>query len=472
MRVAADMLLSSLPSPWEEELLPQIQAQVAASGTKVIVLDDDPTGTQTVHGVTVLMDWSIATLVQALSDPEPVVYLLTNSRSMPLTRAQAINRDIAGALRAAHAAAGREFVIVSRSDSTLRGHYPGEVETLLSELDMPIDGILIIPFFLEGGRLTIADTHYVREGPMLIPAAETEYARDPTFGYRHSDLRAWVAEKHKGRVAAADVLSISLEDLRQGGPAVVEAKLKQMRQGQIGVVNAASYRDLEVFTAGLLGAEARGKRFLYRTAASFVRVRGGIAPQALLSAAELGSSERSGLVIVGSHVRKSTEQLEMARSLPDVGGVELPVELLLNEESRMAIIRASAEQLDEHLAAGRHALLYTSRERVVRSEGRTALQIGQSISEALAEVVTRLQGHPAWVIAKGGITSSDIATKGLGMRRAQVLGQAIAGIPIWRTGAESRWPGMTYVVFPGNVGEPNALARMIGLLSGEAGAHL
>ena len=38
---------------------------------------------------------------------------------------------------------------------------------------------------------------------------------------------------------------------------------------------------MEVFVRGLLAAEAAGKRFLYRTAASFVQVRAGIEPRSL-----------------------------------------------------------------------------------------------------------------------------------------------------------------------------------------------
>ena len=98
---------------------------------------------------------------------------------------------------------------------------------------------------------------------------------------------------------------------------------------------------------------------------------------------------------------------------------------------------------------------------VIGQDRESSLRIGQIISSALVAVVKSLSERSAWVIAKGGITSSDVATQGLRIKRAEVLGQALPGIPIWRTGRESRWPGMTYVVFPGNVGGPDALAEMI-----------
>ena len=169
------------------------------------MLDDDPTGTQTVAGVAVLTEWSVASLAAELRSEPPVFYVLTNSRALPLEAASRLNREIAANLTAASRAAGRGFVVVSRSDSTLRGHYPGEVDALAAGLGGGFDGVLIVPFFLEGGRYTIDDVHYVADGDVLTPAAETEFARDSVFGYGSSDLREWVSEKHGGALAPRDV---------------------------------------------------------------------------------------------------------------------------------------------------------------------------------------------------------------------------------------------------------------------------
>jgi uncharacterized protein YgbK (DUF1537 family) len=468
MKVRRQDLLSTLPAEWADDLLPGIQAVVAEAGIKIAVLDDDPTGTQTVHGVPVLNEWSPTSLREILEEPGAVFYITTNSRSVPLPQAQAMNREIAANLRAASDAVGCDLVVVSRSDSTLRGHYPGEVEALVEGLGWTFDGTLIIPFFLEGGRLTVDDTHYVSEGKLLVPAAETEYSHDAAFSYRNSDLRAWVSEKHCGRIKPRDVVSVSLTDLRVGGPDAVAARLKDVRDGRVCVVNAVAYRDLAVFVAGLLQVEAVGRRFVYRTAASFIRVRGGIAPRSLLTSAELASSKegRGGLVVVGSHVRKSTLQMEAAVSLPGVASVDVSVEDLLDAGSRSGEIVRVVHGVDAALAAGCDVLVYTSRRVIVGDDEASSLEIGRIVSAALVEIVKGVADKPAWIIAKGGITASDIATQGLGIRRADALGQAIPGVPIWRMGGESRWPGLIYVVFPGNVGGPEALADMVQILRG------
>jgi uncharacterized protein YgbK (DUF1537 family) len=462
-------LLDAIPAPWPEDLLPEIRAEVLRQGSKIVVLDDDPTGNQTVHDVAVFTRWSVPALIQLLEEPDPVAYVLTNSRSLSPADAESLTRDIARNLMRAREKTGREFVVVSRSDSTLRGHYPAEVQTLIDALGSKVDGTLIIPFFQEGGRLTANDIHYVTEGDRLIPAAETEYADDATFGYAHSNLRAWVAEKHRGELSPSDVAHVPLRLIREGGPHAVADVLRTLSGRQVCVVNAVSYRDLEVFVAGLLSAEAEGKRFVYRTAASFVRVRGGIAPRPLLKHADLDVNPAGGLVVVGSHVRKTTQQLEALRTLSHLAWVELDVRALLRPSQRKGVISEAADGVSRAIETGRDAVLYTSREPIVEHPTLTPLQIGERISDALVRVVSGLGATPGWVVAKGGITASVIATRALGIERADVLGQAIPGVPVWQTGKESRWPDLPYVVFPGNVGDVDAVRRMVGILRGEEG---
>ncbi|NLT73281.1 MAG: hypothetical protein GXX94_03695 [Chloroflexi bacterium] len=460
MPIHSQTFLNALPPEWHVPLLPLIQAHVA-DAAKVVVLDDDPTGTQTVHGVPVLTGWSTQALAGELRDPSSLFYILTNSRSLEREAAAARSAEIARNLQAAAADVGRDYVLVSRSDSTLRGHFPAETDALMMASGLPVDGILLVPFFEEGGRYTIDDVHYVREGGWLIPAADTEYARDPVFGYTSSNLRQWVAERCG--CSPDTVASISLADLRGGGPRRVEICLSELENAQPCIVNATCYRDLEVLVAALLASEAQGRRYLCRTAASFVRVRGGLDPAPLLTAADLGG-RRGGLIIAGSYVRRTTEQIKAARALKGVEPVELDVPGLFTG-SPSAVIDAARAAAAGAMAAGRDALVHTSRERVQASGG-SALDTGRQVSQALVDLVAGLAIQPAWIVAKGGITSSDIATEALGIRRAWVRGQAIPGVPIWRTGPEARWPAMDYVVFPGNVGEPESLARMIQLLRG------
>src|SRR5512133_2424224 len=250
-RIRKDELFKRLPAAWPEDLLPAIQAQIHQANRKVIVLDDDPTGTQTVHGVTVLTHWSMDQLAYELLDAAPALYLLTNSRSLPPAEAEALNTQTGRQLAQAKQQAGRDFSLISRSDSTLRGHFPGEVSALAHGVGQSFDAWVLVPYFAEGGRYTIADVHYVAEGEWLVPAGQTEFARDKAFGYQASNLHEWVAEKSGQSVPTQPVHALSLEMLRQGGPAAALRWLLALPQSSLCIANVASDRDLEVLALAL-----------------------------------------------------------------------------------------------------------------------------------------------------------------------------------------------------------------------------
>jgi len=167
--------------------------------------------------------------------------------------------------------------------------------------------------------------------------------------------------------------------------------------------------------------------------------------------------------VAGSYTAKTTAQLASLLGLPTTVPVEVRVDRLASEESRQLEIGRAAATAQEAITAGLHAVVFTSRA-LESSLGRAGdLRAGGIVSDSLVRIVRSLETRPRFVIAKGGITSSDIATRGLGMRRARVLGQAAPGVPVWLMGAESRFPGMRFVVWPGNVGGPNDLRDLVGL---------
>ena len=477
---AAAYLGGQPPGLSEGAFLAEIGRRVAAGGRKIVVLDDDPTGVQSVHDVPVLADWSVEELRWGLSQPSPTFFVLTNSRSLPESRAVEMNREIVRSLVEAAEEVGADFVLTSRSDSTLRGHYPAETDALAGALGElrgeEVDGLILCPCFFEAGRITVDDVHWVRQADRLVPAGLTEFASDHSFGYSASDLPGWVAEKTGGRTPASAVISVGLADIREGGPGRVSELLGGVDGGRPVVVNAENYGDLEVFVLGLLDAEGRGKRFIYRTGPSFVRARGGITPPTVLGPSELyrgGKRRGHGLVLVGSYVPTTTKQLEEALRLEGVEAVELSVWRLLDPAAREPEIERVVSEANRVLRS-REAVVYTSRELLTAETlsggdpGRSDLDIGAVVSDALVEVVGRIDRslELSFVIAKGGITSSEVGTRGLGVRRAEVAGPLLPPgiVPVWILPDDNDFPGLPYVIFPGNVGGPDSLARAIEIL--------
>ena len=172
--------LASLPEPWSYDLIPEIRKEIEANPTQVFVLDDDPTGSQTVRDVSLLTDWSVESIVNEFSMPEEASFLLINSRALTLSEAVDTNRLVGKNLLQASGELGEKFSVISRSDSTLRGYFPEEVEALADAIHeqgmQGFDSLLFVPFFIQGGRYTINDVQYVSDGENLVPAGQTPFA--------------------------------------------------------------------------------------------------------------------------------------------------------------------------------------------------------------------------------------------------------------------------------------------------------
>jgi uncharacterized protein YgbK (DUF1537 family) len=448
---------AAIPPVWPEDLQPGLLAAARSAGRTLVVLDDDPTGTQTVYDVPVVTRWDRNTLEAEFRRELPCFYVLTNSRSLPAREARALHLELGRHLRQAAVAAGRAFTLFSRSDSTLREHFPVETDAL-AEVCGPFDATILAPYFEAGGRYTLDDVHFVAEGDLLSPAAETPFARDAVFGYRHSNLREWIEEKTAGRVRARDVQSLPVALLRSGGPRATTAALLALPRGCVCIANLCAPRDAEVLAAATLVAEHLGKKYLCRCAASSVSARLGLAPHPFLTGRAPRDADGGGIILIGSHVPQTSLQLDwlLASGYP-IDRVELDVPTLLDASRRDEAIAAARERISSALSAGRDVVVFTSRRPIRGSDDAASLEIGRRVAEALVALAHGLQVRPRFIIAKGGITSSEIATRGLGVVRAVVRGQLIPGVPVWELGSEARFPGLNYVVFPGNVGGPESL---------------
>lgn len=430
-----------------------------------VVIDDDPTGGQTVNGIDVYTGWTREDILGAFKKPDYMFYIMTNSRSLLAEETAAVQKEIMQNLLYASEITNRRFEVISRGDSTLRGHYPLETDVLkecISEGDIKE---LVIPYFREGNRYTIEDIHYLYEEGRLIPAGESEFSRDRTFGYHNSDLKLWIEEKTKGSCPAGNVGSISLEMLRKLDFHAIIGVLSNQSYEKI-IVNAACDMDLKVFAICYHQMLMKGVRFIARTASSWPKAVGNIAEIPYIQAEDIadGNNRCGGLIIIGSHVNKTTKQLEeLKKSSLRLEYIEFNQQLVLNPEQLKQEIRRVWRLANEAIAGGITAAVYTRRERIDLNTGNREdeLMITRQIADAVTEIAGGIDIKPRFVIVKGGITSSDIAVKAFRTKRAKILGQVIAGVPVWRLGEESRYPGLAYIIFPGNVGDKDALKTVV-----------
>ena len=437
------------------------------SETKIIVLDDDPTGSQTVHSCLLLTRWDVNILKEAILDDAPLFFVLTNTRGLSAERAAQITREVCQNLKLALddlERIGKPYnpLLVSRSDSTLRGHYPVETDIIAEELG-PFDAHFMVPAFFEGGRITRDSIHYLLVDGKEVPVHETEFAKDSVFGYQHSYLPDYVEEKTRGRIKASQVERFVLDDVR--GESM--ERLLALQGNVCCAVDSETQADLNHFCAQLMQAAGKGKRFLFRSAASLLTALAKL-PQQPVAAEAMSAYVRDGkpgAVIVGSHVKKTTQQLEQLLKMQNIVPIEVDVAQLNNNRALMleTIVQQTQHLHDE----GKTPVIFTSRVELSFKDQATRLAFGEMVSAFLMDVVRNLPRSLGFLISKGGITSNDVLSSGLALKTSRVVGQILPGCSVVRCpDNHPRFPNMPVVIFPGNVGDDQGVATAYARLAG------
>ncbi|MEH2264468.1 four-carbon acid sugar kinase family protein [Nostoc sp.] len=427
---------------------------------KIIVLDDDPTGSQTVHSCLLLMHWDVDTLRSGLQDDSPIFFVLTNTRSLTPESAASVTKEVCQNLKIALNAEGiDDFLLVSRSDSTLRGHYPVETDAIAEELG-PFDAHFLVPAFFEGGRITRDSVHYLIIAGVPTAVHETEFARDSVFSYHHSYLPKYVEEKTQGRINAEAVERFLLADIRAGSL----ERLLQLSGNQCAVVDGETQADLNRFAVDILAAASQGKRFLFRSAASILTALAALPPQPIAAEnmAQYVRQGKPGAIIVGSHVKKTTQQLEALLQVQGTVGIEVNVARLLDDANQFAALLTEIQESTRAAhEAGKTPVVYTSRQELSFKDINTRLEFGAKVSSLLMDIVRGLPSDIGFLISKGGITSNDVLSTGLALTSARLLGQILAGCSMVLTPSDHpQFPDLPVVLFPGNVGDADALGTI------------
>jgi uncharacterized protein YgbK (DUF1537 family) len=459
-------------------------------GLKIVVIDDDPTGSQTVHGCPLLLRWDAESLAAGLAHPSPLLFLLANTRALAPAAAAERVREICRTLRPAleqAVACGRigGWLVVSRGDSTLRGHFPLEVDVINAELG-PFDATLLVPAFLEGGRTTVDGVHLLQGRPVH----ESPFASDGLFGYTCSFLPDWVEEKSGGRIPAATVERIGWQELEAGaeradggnsdGFLALCDRLAALQGNRLLVVDAEHPRQLAALGAAireLMGPASaapwgRPRRFLFQSAASLLNGLVPLPPQPLDAAGLAGLRRRDrtgalpGMVLVGSHVPLADAQLEELLRETACTVVELPVRRLARvlEGPEPRLLLASLErqwqdQLAAVLDAGRTPVLTTSRGELVCAGANERRRLGEALAALMARLAAAEASRLGYVISKGGITTDALLRQGLGLAVVELQGQLLPGLSLVLTPDAAPVPRLPILTFPGNLGDAGTLRQ-------------
>ncbi|AFY40347.1 hypothetical protein Lepto7376_4233 [[Leptolyngbya] sp. PCC 7376] len=423
---------------------------------KIIVLDDDPTGSQTVHSCSLLLRWDVAILREALQDPAPIFFILANTRAMNESEAIATTKEICRNLKAALAAENiTDYWLVSRSDSTLRGHFPAETEAIASIFG-EFDACFHAPAFFEGGRITRDGTHYIATADSLTPVHETEFAKDRVFGFKDSFLPNYIAEKTNGAIAAKDV---DILEPQQSSKNVDDYLLGLSNNKQV-VLSATTQQDFDQLVNPLQAATNKGKKFLFRSAASLLTSLANVGKQPVPAEkmATYRQSKKNGIIFVGSYVQKTTDQLTELLQLDDVRGIEIDIYACQNADQRKKLVTAITTQLETLFAKNITPVLFTQRTFQTQKTASEQMIFGQNINQCFQEILLLLPPDLGFIISKGGNTTNQLLSRGLALKTVQLLGQILPGCCLVKTSdSHPKFSNLPIVLFPGNVGDRQGL---------------
>ena len=424
--------------------------------TRFVVLDDDPTGTQEVTGVTAALSWDSRVMASAVDAQREAIHVVTNSRAMSAADAQSVTT---AAVRSARSQSpGCELIV--RGDSTLRGHLLEEYLAACHGTDTGYAPLLLVPALPAAGRVTVDGVHHLERDEERIPLHETHFSRDGLFSYRSARLREWAEERSGGFFAADRGIEIHLSELRSRGPAAVADALSRLQSAApaVCVPDAETLADVTTIAEGLHLARDAGASVVVRASPTFVSVYCRTRATDLLPPPPGGGPL---LVVCGSYIPNSTLQLHHLCSAFDVAPIELNLDAVVSGDADHAIAVA-ARATEAALARDRVAVLATPRD---RASGMTDLRSGATVIHALASCVQRLEQKPPTIVAKGGITSYEVAKVGLGLETAEVLGPIAQGVCLWQSAVDGR--DLNYVVFPGNIGDEGHLTHVVATLLGD-----
>lgn len=426
---------------------------------KIVILDDDPTGIQTVHGCLLATNWEYKTLAKVMKHKENFFYILTNSRAKIEQDAEAINTEIINRVIDLNKRFNYKLIFLSRSDSTLRGHFPIEPLTIKKEIeknnlnsDFPI---IFAPSFFEAGRYTMDNVHYLLDKGKMIPVADTEFANDSVFKYKNSNLINYIIEKSNNTTNQSEIGILSIDAIRNLDLELLQREIENLKEKKYIIINSLDYYDLKKISLVILKIIADNNLTItIRSSSSFPKAISGIKDKKFLQKKDLIKTNNPGIIIVGSYVNKTTAQLNKLLNLDNIIKIELDAnKILYNSKELLNQTLNFLMDFNNNFTF----VLFTSRSEIRVEDKTRRLSIGKKISYFLVEIVKNLPFIPSFIIAKGGITSNDILTKGLKVQTAVVKGQIISGVPVLITDKDCRYPNLPYIIFPGNVGDENSL---------------
>ena len=434
---------------------------------KIIVFDDDPTGSQSVHDCLLLLNWNYETLLKGLLSNSSLLFILANTRSLSEKEVKKRLQEICSNIYkvSVENKIQNNLLFVSRGDSTLRGHNFLEPD-LINQYLGPFDATFHIPAFLEGNRITVNGKHFVNG----IPAHQTTFAKDKIFGYKTNDLKKMLREKSRFKIELENIMNLSCID--QYSSYELKKIIQNLNNNTHVIVDIDKYSQLEKFSE-IIRELFNNKKFLFRTAASFLKsisnTKNNKKNNFYYSQLRIRNKLNQflpGLIIIGSYTDISTKQLEKLLELNFFEAVEFDVEKFYrfyvskdNQTEMFKLKKMILKTIRTILKKSLIPVVFTSRKEKVLANNFDQIDLNNSLSFFLAEIVADIKYEIGYLISKGGITSNTILNSSFNIDYVYLEGQICSGISLVKAHLANN-NDLPVITFPGNLGNDYSLREV------------
>ena len=445
---------------------------------KIIIIDDDPTGSQTVNGCNLLLKWDYETLLKGLKDSSNLLFILANTRSLSKKDVKVRLKEICSALREImnnSSFAEEDFVVISRGDSTLRGHNFIE-PFIINELLGPFDATFYIPAFIEGNRTTVNGNHFVDN----IPVHKTIFSKDKIFGFNTSNVKELIYEQSNHKLDFNHIENIFIKDfevLETNQPNKLYLYMENLKNNQKVIVDIRDYFQLDKFSR-IIKSLLKKKKFLFRSAASFISSLSNVKQTkkeniyfSQLRRKNNNDKMLKGLIVVGSYNELTTLQLNKVLNISLCQPIEINVLKLYalfkiedNLKQINSLRKLIVHSIKQNLSQDFVPVLYTSREIVSPRDNNDLIQFQIFLSSFISEIVSVIKNDIGYLISKGGITTNTILSEGLKADSVYLEGQILPGISLVTFNLQEQKGKLPIVTFPGNIGNNMSLVKALEIL--------
>ncbi len=445
---------------------------------KIIIIDDDPTGSQTVNDCNLILRWDYETLLKGLKGSSNLLFILANTRSLTEKDVKIRLKEICSSLKVImnnSLFAEEEFVVISRGDSTLRGHNFIE-PFVINELLGPFDATFYIPAFIEGNRTTVNGNHFVDN----IPIHKTIFSKDKIFGFNTSNVKELIYEQSNYQLDINYIENIFLKDFElfeTNQPNKLYMYIERLNNNKKVIVDIVNYSQLDKFSR-IVKSLLKKKKFLFRSSASFISSLSNIKQTkkdhiyfSQLSRKNINDERMKGLIVVGSYVELTTLQLKKVLEISLCKPVEINVFKLYsffkledNFQQINSLKELILNSIRQKLSKDFIPILYTSREIVSPRDNNDLIQFQLFLSTFISEIVSSIKNEIGYLISKGGMTTNTIISEGLEADSVYLEGQILPGISLVTFKLLKQKGKLPIVTFPGNIGNSMSLVKALGIL--------